>query len=161
MLGSLRHLAAPLDGAGGTDDIAGYNRGTMNLTDAPCSWTVAVPAPRTTPGCLVDDSTRRTVKITLCHADYGHADLLCLVYLNLTETATGRGWFGNRQGWKSANDAADLAKRADQYADPYNNVQQIYCADVKQGDYMISVQYYKDKSMKAPTIPFGIAWLVF
>ncbi|KAF0645907.1 hypothetical protein FPSE5266_07795 [Fusarium pseudograminearum] len=85
--------------------------------------------------------------------------LLFFPYVSLTQEATGNVWFGNRRGWVQKS-SVDSAVKREGYADKINNVRQIYCTDVPQGDYKINVHYYKDISGKAPPIPWAVAWLV-
>ncbi|EHK22032.1 uncharacterized protein TRIVIDRAFT_71006 [Trichoderma virens Gv29-8] len=118
-----------------------------------------VPKPVGTSGSLIADVNLATIKVTLVWADEGNAKLQCLTYVSLTQEATGNVWFGNRRGWVQKS-SVDSAVKREGYADKINNVQQIYCTNVPEGDYKINVHYYKDISGKAPPIPWAVAWLV-
>lgn len=169
VLCSLRHLRRP-PGNGSSSNVrrdddrtttAGYAHGKLGLHGGD-TWPLEVADPQPTPGSLVDDTTRQSVKVTLCWADRGNAALQARFYLTLTEVATGRVRFGNRCGWVAAADATDPVKRL-ALADTVNNVQQIFCTDVAPGKYTVAVQYFDDKSgrVPAPVVPYAVAWLVF
>ncbi|KAK2061765.1 hypothetical protein LY76DRAFT_590076 [Colletotrichum caudatum] len=153
MLCSLSHLSA-----GPRRPDPTYSCGQFGLKGfADKIFTVLKPVG--TSGSLINDVNLATVKVTLVWADEGHAKLQCLAYVSLTQVATGKVWFGNRRGWVEKA-SVDSAVKREGYADKINNVQQIYCTDVPEGDYKINVHYYKDISGKAPTIPWAVAWLV-
>lgn len=160
VLGALRHLPVP---AGVADDgmVGAYRRGTVTFGGKE-TWTLDVSKPERTPGCLVDDSTRPSIKITLCFADQGNKDLQALFYFTLTQAGTGKVRFGNRRGWFSKDEAKDPKKRP-KLADSFNNVQQIFCTDVEPGTYSINIQYFKNNTgqVPGPTVPYAVAWLVF
>ncbi|KAM0541338.1 hypothetical protein ACHAPJ_013286 [Fusarium lateritium] len=152
MLGSLQHLAK-------ANQPETYTMGNIVL-NAKVTRNFAISAPKSTPGSLIDDSCSQSAKITLCWADEGDEKLLCCLYFTLTQLSTRKVWFGNHEGWVDAADAADQTKR-DQYTDFVNNVQQIYCTGLAEGNYQIEVHFHKAIVANANTVPFGLAWLIF
>ncbi|KAK1995813.1 subtilisin-like protein [Colletotrichum falcatum] len=158
MLGSLQHLANK-----GAVKEATYARGELGVTESAGTCYFDVSSPKGTPGSPVNDASPQGVKITLCWADEGHKSLTCLFYFTLTQESTKRVWFGNRDGWVDAADAADQTKRK-QYADDVNNVQQIYCKNLDPGRYQINAHFYEHRGTGTATatrVPYGLAWLLF
>lgn len=151
MLGSLKHLA-------NETRPATYKYGRLKENEKG-SWDFTIPAPTGTPGSLTSDTFPSSVKVTLSYAEGAFGiHLICLVYLTLTEVKTGNVRFGNREKWY---DPKTAATKVEQCADFANNVQQIYCTRLEEGDYKIAIHFLKTRFDPASEVPFGVAWLVF
>ncbi|KAK1995950.1 hypothetical protein LX36DRAFT_750741 [Colletotrichum falcatum] len=76
---------------------------------------------------MIGPTAEKHVKATLCFADQGNK---ALFYFILTLVDMGKARFSNRRGWLSRDDAKDPNQRP-KLADSFNNVQQIFCTEVK------------------------------